>query len=84
MNVVHFGENWGKFTLMAWMPVYYRSTLGNNAWRLCSSWAAWLESLLSSVSSSESATTGCCRSAVGDLLHALNSALYSWALHFYF
>mmetsp|Transcript_30910 Transcript_30910/g.87495 ORF Transcript_30910/g.87495 Transcript_30910/m.87495 type:complete len:619 (-) Transcript_30910:88-1944(-) len=25
MNTVHFCENWGKFTLMAWMPAFYRS-----------------------------------------------------------
>lgn len=28
MIIVHFGENWGKFTLMAWMPIYYKATLG--------------------------------------------------------
>eukprot|EP00873_Tetraselmis_striata_P041947 jgi/Tetstr1/462211/TSEL_007274.t1 len=32
MMMVHFGENWGKFTLMAWMPIYYQSTLGLGLW----------------------------------------------------
>jgi hypothetical protein len=31
MIIVHFGENWGKFTLMAWMPIYYKATLGERA-----------------------------------------------------